>query len=137
MSPNASAKPPKPSRSGTAPAADRRIDAGVPELVVRGALARIGQDLVGFLRFLEFLFRRLVVRIAIRMVLHRELAIRLLEVVVGGVAIDAEHRVVITFGHGPVQPLCNSSTWNLPSVRRLTKAGNTAGNADSTNTSNT
>jgi hypothetical protein len=87
MSPNASAKPPKP--SGPAPRAPggaearRRIDAGVAELVVRRALARIGEDLVGLLGLLELVLGggALLVRIAVRMVLHRELAVRLLDVV--------------------------------------------------------
>jgi hypothetical protein len=57
------------------------------EAVVRRSLLRIGQHLVGFFGLLEFLFgsfRRLAVTltlIAIRMVLHRLLAIRLLDVV--------------------------------------------------------
>jgi hypothetical protein len=62
MSPNASAKPPKPRAAGEAAApreTRRRIDACVAELVVRRALARVAQDLVGLLRFLEFLFGRL------------------------------------------------------------------------------
>ena len=92
MSPNASAKPPKPS----APRAARRSPAdgstpAWPNWSYARALLRIGEDLVGLLRFLEFLLGRLVVRIAVRMVLHRELAIGLLDVLVGGVAVDAEH----------------------------------------------
>ena len=35
--------------------ARRRIDAGMAELVVGGALLGVGEDLVGFLRLLEFL----------------------------------------------------------------------------------
>src|SRR5205085_3854062 len=68
----------------------RWIDARVPELIVSGALTRVGQNLVGFLRFLEFFFGSLVVRIAIRMEFHRELAIGFLDVLFGSVAIDAK-----------------------------------------------
>ena len=88
-------------------AAERRIHAGMSELVVRRALAGVRQNFVRLLRFLEFRFGALVVRIAIRMVLHRELAIGLLELVVGRVALDAEHRVVVAFRHGSILG-CNS-----------------------------
>jgi hypothetical protein len=76
-----------------------RVDAGVTELIVRGPLPRVGQDFVRFLRFLEFLFGVLVVRAAVRMMLHRELPVRLLDVLFGGVAIQAQHRVVVAFRH--------------------------------------
>ncbi len=79
--------------------ARRRIDTRVPELIVSGALPGVGQDLVGFLRFLEFIFRAAVVRVAVRMVLHRKLPIGLLDVFVGSVTIDAQYRVVIALRH--------------------------------------
>jgi hypothetical protein len=77
------------------------IDARVPELVVGGALLRVRQDLVGFLRLLELLFGVLVLAIlrAIRMMLHRELAKGLLDLVFRSVAVDAQHLVEIAFGH--------------------------------------
>jgi hypothetical protein len=71
------------------------VHARVAELVVGGALLGVGENLVGLLGLLEFLLRGLVVRGAVRMVLHRELPIGLLDLLVGGVAVDAEHRVVI------------------------------------------
>src|SRR5882672_2541656 len=99
---------------------DRRVDARVPELIVRGALLPVGQDLVRFLGFLELVFGALF-RVAIRMVLHRELAIRLLDVVVGCVAVETEHRVVITLRHGiPNCPQTVSGTTGAsPRLTRL------------------
>src|SRR6185312_5686964 len=76
------------------------IDARVAELVVGRALARVGQDLVGLLALLEFLLGVLVPGVAVRVVLHREAPIGLLDLVLGGVAIDAEHRVKVALGHG-------------------------------------
>jgi hypothetical protein len=80
MSPKASPKPPAPP---AAPPPHVRIDAGVTVAVIRLALFRIGQHLVGFFDFLELLFRVLAVRIAVRMVLHRQFAIGLLDLVFG------------------------------------------------------
>ena len=91
----------------------RRIDAGVSELIVSLPFASVGQDLVRFLRLLEFLFRALV-RIAVRMMLHRQLAISLLDVLIGRVAIDAKCRVVVALSHSSVsQPRSPDS--NRPS----------------------
>jgi hypothetical protein len=67
----------------------------VAVLVVGGALLRVGQDLVGFLGFLELLLGLGIVRIAVRMVLHGQLAVGLLDLVVRGVAVDAEDFVVV------------------------------------------
>jgi hypothetical protein len=46
------------------------------ETVVSGAFLRIGQNRIGFCRFLEFFFRRVVVQIFVGMVLNRQFAIR-------------------------------------------------------------
>src|SRR6185503_20358592 len=82
--------------------AERRglVDAGVAELVVGRALARVGQHLIGFLALLEFLLGLLVAGVAVRVVLHRHAAIGLLDLVLGGVAVDAQHRVIVALGHG-------------------------------------
>jgi hypothetical protein len=79
----------------------RRVDAGVAVTVIGGALVGIGEHLVGFLRLLEFLLRAfaLVLRIAVRMVFHRELAVSFLDRVVFGVAIDAQNLVIVSLGH--------------------------------------
>ena len=67
----------------------RGVDAGVAVLVVGRALLRVGQDLVGFLRFLEVLLGIRVIRIAVRMPFHGELAVRLLDVLFGRVPVYA------------------------------------------------
>jgi hypothetical protein len=81
-----------------------RIDAGVAVLVVRRLLLRIRQHLVGFLALLELLLGglRAVTLVAVRVVLHRQLAISLLDVVVGGVLRHAEDFVVVAFAHGAI-----------------------------------
>src|SRR6185503_7195052 len=58
-----------------------RIHPGVAELVVGGALLRLAQHFVGFLRLLEVLLGLGIVRIAVRMPFHGEAAIGLLQVV--------------------------------------------------------
>ncbi len=81
--------------SGAGPCAG--IHAGVAEAVVGGALVAVGQDFVGFLRFLEMFLGLGVVRIPVRVPLHRELAVRLLDIVVGGVPVYTEHFVIVAF----------------------------------------
>src|SRR5205823_475133 len=76
-----------------------RIDAGVPELVVGSTFLRFGEDLVGFLGLLEIVLGSLVVRISVRMMLHRELPIGLLDLLIGSIAIDAQHRIVVALCH--------------------------------------
>src|SRR5205085_5527448 len=82
-----------------AAAPEVRVDAGVTELVVGSALLRIGEHLVGFLRLLEALLRALRRRtlIAVRVVLHGQLAISLLDLFFRGVLGDAEHLVIVAF----------------------------------------
>jgi hypothetical protein len=82
----------------------RRVYACVTVLVVGRALPGIGENFVGFLRLLEALFGLGVIGVAIGMVLHRELAIGLLEVILGRIACDAEHLVIISFCHGSLVP---------------------------------
>jgi len=69
--------------------------------VVGGALVGVGKYLVGFLCLLEFLLRAfaLVLRIAVRMVFHCELAIGFLDRVVVRVAIDTQCFVVVALCH--------------------------------------
>ena len=90
------------SEARAAASASLRVHPGVAELVVRASLLAVRQNLVGFLDLFELLFRFLAVRVAIRVILHRQLAVSLFDVVVGGVAIDAQHIVVIFLGHVPV-----------------------------------
>src|SRR5690606_34010306 len=75
------------------------IDSGMTEAVVSRPFLGVGQHFVGFLDFLEFLFGFLAVRVAIRVVLHRQFAISLLELIVGGVFRYPQNLVVIAFCH--------------------------------------
>jgi hypothetical protein len=68
-------------------------------LIVSRPLLRIAQNLVGFLGFLEVLFGFRVVGIAVGVVLHRQAAIGLLQLVVGGIAIDAQNFVIVSLRH--------------------------------------
>src|SRR5215472_17176972 len=67
------------------------------EAVVLRAPLRIGQNLVGLVEFLEALLGLFVARIAIRMKLDRERAVRLLQLRLAGAAINAENLVVVAF----------------------------------------
>src|SRR3984893_10256741 len=60
-------------------AARAGLDAGVTVLVVGRPLMRVGQHLAGFLRLLEGLLRLPVVGITIRVILHREAPVGLLD----------------------------------------------------------
>ena len=75
------------------------LEGGVAILVVSGTLLPVGQGFVGFLRFLELLLRLGVVRIAVGMVLHRQLAISLLDIFLRRVAVDAEDFVIVALAH--------------------------------------
>ena len=69
------------------------------ETIVGRALVLVGQDLVGFLGFLEVRLGLRIARIAIGVMLHGEAAIRLLDVGFGGVTRDAEYLVVVPLRH--------------------------------------
>jgi hypothetical protein len=107
-------------RPGAAAAHAVRIDTRVTEAVVCGALGRVGEDLVGLLGFLELVFGvlRLVTLVAVRVVLHGELAVRLLDVVLGRVLRHAEHFVVIPFRHVPAIPLTRKRRGGRRVLRR-------------------
>src|SRR5438067_1718130 len=85
-----------------------RIDTSVAVAVIGGTLVGVGQCLVGLFGLLEQLFGLGVVGIAIRMVLHREAPIRLFDGLLVGVAIDAQHLVVITLRHRSALPLLDT-----------------------------
>ncbi len=70
-----------------------RIDAVVAVAIVGRTLVGVGEDLVGFLGFLELFLGFFVVRVAVRVVLHGQLAVGLFQFILGGVAIDAENLV--------------------------------------------
>ena len=77
----------------------RTAQAGVAELVVGAPLLVVLEDLVSLRCFLEFLLRRLVPGVLVGVVLYRQPAIRLLDLVSVGVAIDAEDVIVVAFVH--------------------------------------
>src|SRR5918996_4533997 len=62
--------------------------------VVRLALVRVGQDRVRLLHLLEALLGGLVAGVAVRVVLAGELAVGLLYLLVGGLAVDAQRPVL-------------------------------------------
>ena len=76
-----------------------RVDTGVAILVVSRTFLAVGKDFVGFLGFLEVLFGFWIVRIAVRVMLHGQLAVGLLDVFVGCIPIDAEDVVKVAFCH--------------------------------------
>ena len=78
-------------------AAGRLVDTGMAELVVGGPFVRIGEYVESFLGFLELRFRLGIVRIAVRVVFHRQAPKRLLDIGVGGVVRYFEDFVVIAF----------------------------------------
>jgi hypothetical protein len=63
------------------------------EAIVLRALTGIAEDFVRLYDFLEFLFGRFVTLVAVRMVLHREAAVRLLDLGLRGTAFEAEYSV--------------------------------------------
>ena len=79
------------------------LERSVAMLVVHAALLRVGQHFVGLLGLLEFLLRVRIVRAAIRVVLHRQPAERLLQLDVVDVALDTKDFVVITLAHSYTQ----------------------------------
>ena len=80
-------------------AASRRVHARMTEPVVQAALLRVGNHRIGFCGLLEAVFRGLVTRIAIRVMLHGQLAVGALDVAVARRARDTEDLVVIPLAH--------------------------------------
>ena len=72
----------------------------VPVLVIQLALVVVAQDLERLGRLLEALLGLLVPRIAVRVVLHRQLAIGALDVRRGSATLDGQNLVIVAFcGH--------------------------------------
>ena len=76
-----------------------RVDPGMTELVVRRLLLRVRQHRVGLVGLLEALLGGLVARVAVRVVLHRDAAIGLLDLGLVRATLDAQYIVVISFRH--------------------------------------
>jgi hypothetical protein len=81
--------------SGWTPGASAH--AGVPEAVIQRSLLPIREDCVRFRDLLELVFRLRIVRIAVRMIRHRKLAVSALDFNLGGRAGDTEDFVKIAF----------------------------------------
>ena len=73
----------------------------MPEPVVGRTLLRVLENLVGFVDLPEPDLRGGIIGIAVRMVLHRKLAIRLLDGALVGIPSDTEHIIEILFRHDP------------------------------------
>ena len=87
--------------SNPAPCA-RPAHAGMAEPIVEAALLRVGEHGVGFGRLLERLLGLVIPRVAVGMVLQRKLAVRALDLLIRGLALDPEDLVVVTLAHtGP------------------------------------
>ena len=94
-----------------------------PEAIVLRALVGIGEHGVGLARLLEAVLGLLVAGIAIGVVLHGELAIRLLELRVAGRARDAEDLVVVA-GHAYAASSSGATataTWAARSTRSCSR----------------
>ena len=75
----------------------RALQAGVSKAVVICAFLRIAQNRVGFGSFFELFFRFFVPRIPIGVILERKFAVSALDFLVGGIARNSEHFVVVPF----------------------------------------
>ena len=82
------------------------LHSGMTELVIPLSFLRVGQHLVCFSCFLEFLFSFLVARVLVRVVLYRFLAVRFFYFFRAGGLFYAKHFIVISFlCHKVILPL--------------------------------
>ncbi len=72
------------------------LDSLVAEAVVACALFRVGEDGVGLRRFFEPLLGRVIPGVPVRVVLHRELAVGLLDLGHRGIAGDTQDNVIVS-----------------------------------------
>src|SRR5262249_1830549 len=77
----------------------RALHAGVAEAIVHGAFLQIAQNAVGFAGLFELFFGGRVVGIAIGVIAFRQVAIGGLDFLVAAITADAQHLVVVSFGH--------------------------------------
>ena len=78
------------------------LESGMAEAVIGGALIAVLEDVVGLVEFFELVLAVGVARIAVRVMLHGELAERGLELDLGAGARDAQDLVIVALGHaGP------------------------------------
>src|SRR5690606_19936827 len=81
--------------AGTGTAAPSALERGMAVLVVGRALLVVLEDVVGLVDFLELLLGLLVARIAIRVILHGQLAVGFFQVFSRGVAAHAQKLVIV------------------------------------------
>ena len=75
------------------------FERGMAILVIGAAFLRVLQDFVGFVNFLEGCFGAAVIGIAVRMILHRLLAIGGFDFSGVSIAFHPKYFVIIAFGH--------------------------------------
>ena len=75
------------------------LEGGVTEAVIGRALVAVLEDVVGLVELLEFVLAVAVARIAVRVMLHGELAERSLELDLGDGTRDAQDLVIVALGH--------------------------------------
>ena len=83
--------------AGTGAAAVARVNTGKAELVVLGALLLVGQHLVCFVYFLELIRSLRIILVEVRVVLARQLAVCLFQLIITCALLYAEHFIIISF----------------------------------------
>src|SRR5262245_42689607 len=86
-------------RVGIEPARADAAHARMPEAIVHRSLLGIRDDRIGLGGFLEVFLGFVIARVPIRVVFQRELPVRALDLLVAGVAADAEDLVVVALAH--------------------------------------
>ena len=86
---------PEAATTSSAKTAGLLVDTRMAVLIIGGTFLAIRKNLVSLLAFLEFFLRPRIVRIAVGVVLHGQLAVGLLDLVFTGVAVDAENFINI------------------------------------------
>ena len=76
------------------------LEGDVTKSIVLSTTLGVAQNLIGGGSFLELFFRRFVARIAIRMVLERQLPVGFFDLFLRGVTANPEHLVVVTLWTG-------------------------------------
>ena len=71
----------------------------VTVLIVALTLTRIAQNLIGLCAFLELGFGFFIIRVLVRMILHRQTPIHALDLVGRSIFAHAQDFVVVPFGH--------------------------------------
>ena len=75
------------------------IYTSVAVLIISRTFLAIRENFVGFFGFFEMAFSVRIVRIAVGVMLHRQLAICFFDVFVRGIAINTKNFVIVFFGH--------------------------------------